>query len=84
MTSTSLIRAQVEARLADRIPSAFARRSPVELRTVITGVSAIDAAIGGIPCVELPKSLVLPGTPSAEKACKRNYWCTPHESNSAP
>jgi hypothetical protein len=50
MISTSLIRAQVEARLADRIPFAFARRPPVEVRTVITGVNAIDAAIGGIPC----------------------------------
>jgi recA bacterial DNA recombination protein len=50
MASTSQIRAQVEARLADRIPSAFAQRSSVEMLTMPTGVSTVDAAIGGIPC----------------------------------
>lgn len=50
MTSSSLIRAQVEAHLVYRIPSAFTRRSPVEVHAVATGVSAIDSAIAGIPC----------------------------------
>jgi hypothetical protein len=50
MSSLALIRAQVEARLADRVPSAFVQRSPVEMRTMPTGVGTIDDAIGGIPC----------------------------------
>ena len=50
MASTSQIHAQVEARVADRIPSAFAQRSSVEMLTMPTGVSTVDAAIGGIPC----------------------------------
>jgi hypothetical protein len=50
MPSTALIRAQVEARLADRIPSALAQRPTVEIRTMPTGVDVIDTAIGGIPC----------------------------------
>jgi RecA/RadA recombinase len=50
MASTSQIRAQVEALLADRIPSAFAQRPSVEMLTMPTGVSTVDAAIGGIPC----------------------------------
>jgi recA bacterial DNA recombination protein len=50
MSSPVLIRAQIEASLADRIPSAFALRSPVEIRTMPMSVSAIDSAIGGIPC----------------------------------
>src|SRR6266852_9450852 len=50
MFSPALIRAQVEARLADRVPSAFGQRPPIEMRTMPTGVSVIDAAIGGIPC----------------------------------
>ena len=50
MSSLALIRAQVEARLADRFPSALAQRPPVEVRAMPTGVSVIDAAIGGIPC----------------------------------
>lgn len=50
MSSAALIRAQVEARLASRVPAAFAQRPPVEMRTMPTGVTSIDAAIGGIPC----------------------------------
>jgi hypothetical protein len=50
MSSAAIIRAQVEARLADRVPGALTQRPPVEMRTVPTGVSTIDAAIGGIPC----------------------------------
>lgn len=50
MSSLALIRAQVEARLADRFPSALAQRPPVEMRTMPTGVGIIDTAIGGIPC----------------------------------
>ncbi len=48
MSFAALIRAQVEERLADRIPSAFAPRSPVERRVMPIG-AGIDAAIGGIP-----------------------------------
>ncbi len=50
MFSPALIREQVKARLADRVPAAFGQRPPVEMRTMPTGVSAIDAAISGIPC----------------------------------
>ena len=50
MVSPALIRAQVEARLADRIPAAFGQRPPIEMRTMPTGVGVIDDAIGGIPC----------------------------------
>jgi recombination protein RecA len=49
MSSPSVIRDQVEARLADRVPCAFAQRSPVEMRTMPIGVGIIDGAIGGIP-----------------------------------
>jgi recombination protein RecA len=50
MVSPALIRAQVEARLANRVPAAFEQRPSVEMRTMPTGVGVIDAAIGGIPC----------------------------------
>ena len=50
MSSAALVRAYVEAQLADRVPSALTQRPPVELRTMPTGMSTIDAAIGGIPC----------------------------------
>ena len=50
MSSAALIRAQVEARLANRVSAAFAQRPSVEMRTMPTGVTSIDAAIGGIPC----------------------------------
>jgi len=50
MSSPALVRAQIEASLADRVPSAFARRSPVDMRTMASGVGAIDSAIGGLPC----------------------------------
>jgi hypothetical protein len=50
MPSAALIRAQVEARLADRVPAAFGQRLPIAMQTMPTGVSVIDAAIGGIPC----------------------------------
>src|SRR6266852_5734638 len=50
MFSPALIRAQVEARLAARVPAAFGQRPPVEMRTMPTGVGVIDAAIGGIAC----------------------------------
>jgi hypothetical protein len=46
MSSSALVRAQIQARL----PSAFAQRAFVETRTMPTGVSPIDDAIGGIPC----------------------------------
>ena len=49
MSSAALIRAQVEARLANRVPAAFTQRPCVEMRTMPTGVTDIDAAIGGIP-----------------------------------
>jgi hypothetical protein len=50
MSSPALIRAQVEARLADRFPAALTQRPPVEVRITPTGVSTIDAVVGGIPC----------------------------------
>jgi len=50
MSSAALIRAQVEARLADRFPATLTQRPPVEVRIMPTGVSTIDAVVGGIPC----------------------------------
>jgi recombination protein RecA len=50
MTSSAAIRAQVEARLADRVPAAFAQRAPAEMPLLPTGIATLDAAIGGIPC----------------------------------
>jgi hypothetical protein len=50
MPSSSAIRALVEARLAERIPAAFAQRAPVEMPLSPTGIPALDDAIGGVPC----------------------------------
>ncbi|MGA8271338.1 MAG: hypothetical protein WB919_07235 [Candidatus Sulfotelmatobacter sp.] len=50
MSSAAQIRTQVEARLAHRVPGAFAPRTAVEMRTLPTGVGVIDSGIGGIPC----------------------------------
>lgn len=50
MPSSALIRTQVEARLAERVPRAFAQRAPIEMPAMSTGVDVIDAAMGGIPC----------------------------------
>jgi RecA DNA recombination protein len=50
MFSAALIRDQVEARLRDRVPGALTQRPSAEMRVMPTGVSTIDAAVGGIPC----------------------------------
>jgi hypothetical protein len=50
MSCATQIRSQLEAQLSKRIPSALTLRAPIEMPTILTGVSAIDSAIGGIPC----------------------------------
>ena len=50
MSSVALIRAQIEALLGNRVSAAFVQAPQVEMRTMPTGVTSIDAAIGGIPC----------------------------------
>jgi hypothetical protein len=50
MSVAAQIRSQLEAKLANRVPAAFASRAPIEMPTIRTGVNAIDSAIGGIPC----------------------------------
>jgi len=50
MSAAALIRAQVEARLAGRVPASLTQRPAVELRNMPTGVTSIDGAVGGIPC----------------------------------
>jgi hypothetical protein len=50
MSSAALIRAQVEARLSDRVPAAFRQHTRPEVPVIRTGMSALDSQIGGIPC----------------------------------
>lgn len=50
MPSVALIRAEVEARLSDRVPAAFRRPSRPEMPVIPTGIDALDREIGGIPC----------------------------------
>jgi hypothetical protein len=53
MSHSALIRAQVEARLTGRVAAPFATRSFAEKPVLHTGIEAIDAAMGGIPCGEI-------------------------------
>lgn len=50
MSSTAIIRAQVEHRLRDRCSAAFAQQARPEMPVIPTGITAIDRRIGGIPC----------------------------------
>ena len=49
MSSAHLLRLQIEAVLADRIPSALTPVPRVIRPTVATGIPALDAAFGGLP-----------------------------------
>jgi recombination protein RecA len=53
MSHSALIRAQVEARLTGRVAAPFATRSFAEKPVLHTGIEAIAAAMGGVPCGEI-------------------------------
>lgn len=50
MTSSAAIRAQVEARLANRVSAPFAQRMQSQTLLAPTGIPSLDSVIGGIPC----------------------------------
>ena len=50
MPVATAVRAEIEARLAGRIASPFARSAPVEKQFLPTGINSVDALSGGIPC----------------------------------
>lgn len=53
MASADLIRTQLEAKLAGRIPVPFAQCALSKKQVLPTGIGAIDAAMGGIPFGEI-------------------------------
>jgi hypothetical protein len=53
MASLASIRAQVEERLSGRVTAPFTARTPVKQPVLVTGIPAIDAILGGIPCGEI-------------------------------
>jgi hypothetical protein len=50
MVSVASIRAQVEERLSGRVTAPFTPRIPTQQPVLATGIPAIDAILGGIPC----------------------------------
>jgi hypothetical protein len=50
MNSIAAIRAYADARLRDRVPSAFVLPERPEMPVLQTGIPTIDAQIGGLPC----------------------------------
>jgi recombination protein RecA len=50
MASVASIRAQVEERLSGRVTAPFTARVPTQQPVLATGIPAIDAILGGIPC----------------------------------
>jgi hypothetical protein len=75
MASVASIRAQVEERLSGRITAPFSARVPTQQPVLPTGIPAIDAAVGGVPCGEITELLALGGVRPAERACNHN--CSP-------
>jgi hypothetical protein len=53
MASLASIRAQVEERLSGRVTAPFTAHTPVKQPVLVTGIPAIDAILGGIPCGEI-------------------------------
>jgi hypothetical protein len=53
MVSLASIRAQVEERLSGRVTAPFTAHTPVKQPVLVTGIPAIDAILGGIPCGEI-------------------------------
>jgi len=53
MTSAADIRAYVEARLRNRMPSALVLHDRLEAPVIPTGVAAIDELTGGLPCAAI-------------------------------
>jgi recombination protein RecA len=53
MSSLASIRAQVEERLSGRVTAPFATRVPTQQPVLATGIPAIDAIMGGVPCAEI-------------------------------
>jgi hypothetical protein len=53
MSSLASIRAQVEERLSGRVTAPFTARVPTQQPVLATGIPAIDAIMGGVPCGEI-------------------------------
>jgi recombination protein RecA len=53
MSSLASIRAQVEERLSGRVTAPFTARVPIQQPVLATGIPAIDAIMGGVPCGEI-------------------------------
>jgi hypothetical protein len=53
MSSLASIRAQVEERLSGRVTAPFTARVPTQPPVLATGIPAIDAIMGGVPCGEI-------------------------------
>ena len=87
MSSIAVIRAEVEARLAKRVPAAFAPHLQPEKPAIMTGLDAIDKDVGGIPLGSITEIVAPAWTSTGQKTLQTHllaYATNPPDTKATP